>query len=139
MAHAESVSLETAAEARVCGRYHEAIQIFANQHAEASTEPGLILEYASLLAAQGLQYDRAIFLRGVLERIKMQESNESTPRTFVPLLELLLADAEYWAFGKWSRAVKAMRKAQAWLRTADVNSQTDDEVPPRFSVIHFLY
>ena len=138
MSNDEPISVDIAVEARVCGHYQKAVTILTAKHPETSTEPRLLLEYASLLAAQGLEHDRAVFLQGALERIKLQGSNESMPQSFVHLLELLLADAEYWAFGKWSLAVKAMRKAQGWLRTANANSLTDDEVPSRISITPFL-
>lgn len=113
--------IELAAQARQCGRYAGAHEVFANRLPDAKTLPLLVYEYADLLTDQGLEGDRLKFL-----------SNDSffqTPATGErQLLDLMLADAGLWVEGRLQDAVESARKSKHYLRSGSINDLSDIHV-----------
>jgi hypothetical protein len=103
-------SLEAVAEARQCGRYNEAHKYFKSSLPNANSLPILAFEYADLLTDQGLESDRVAFLEEAVHLLQLsEESNERR------LLDLMLADAQLWAYGSLRNAVEVTRGSRSWL------------------------
>lgn len=103
-------SLEALAEARQCGRHNEAHKTFKNNLPNANSLPLLTFEYADLLTDQGLEGDRATFLEEAVRHLQL--ADESSERR---LLDLMLADAQFWAYGSLRNAVEVARGSRSWL------------------------
>jgi len=102
--------LEAAAEARQCGRHNEAYKIFKDSLPDPSSLPLLAFEYADLLTDQGLEGNRAAFLEEAVGHLQL--ADESSERR---LLDLMLADAQLWAYGRLRNAVETARASRSWL------------------------
>jgi hypothetical protein len=103
-------SLEAVAEARQCGRHNEAHKTFKNSLPNANSLPLLTFEYADLLTDQGLEGNRAAFLEEAVRHLQL--ADESSERR---LLDLMLADAQLWAYGSLRNAVEVARGSRSWL------------------------
>jgi hypothetical protein len=102
--------LEAVAEARQCGRHNEAHKTLKDNLPNPNSLPLLAFEYADLLTDQGLEGDRAAFLEQTIRYLQLTgDSNERR------LLNLMLADAQFWAYGSLRNAVKVARESRSWL------------------------
>lgn len=97
--------IEGAAEARQCGRYREAHQIFSERLPDPATRPLLALEYADLLTDQGLERDRQAFLTRAASSL---QSNATVEQRL--LVDLMQADARIWAEGRLHEALASARE-----------------------------
>ena len=118
-------ALEEAACAHYCGRYTDAHSIFDSRLPESSTSPILALQRADLMTSQGLEHDRIKLLQSALEMVRASKEN---PRSIRLLMELMLADAQFWAFGEMSPAVDLLPSVRALLRASGLGNLSDVEV-----------
>jgi hypothetical protein len=103
-------ALEAVAQARQCGRYNVAHEIFKSSLLDPNSLPLLTFEYADLLTDQGLEGDRIAFLEEAVRHLKL--ADESSERR---LLDLMIADAQLWAYGSLRNAVEAARRIRSRL------------------------
>jgi hypothetical protein len=102
--------LEAVAEARQCGRHNDAHKTFKDSLPNPKSLPILAFEYADLLTDQGMEGDRAVFLEEAGRHL--QPADGSSERR---LLDLMLADAQLWAYGSLRNAVEVARRSRSWL------------------------
>lgn len=119
-AHREA--LEAAVCAHHCGRFDDAASIFDSRLPESHTIPILTLERSDLLTVQGLEHERVELLRKALQHLPYENHGERT------LTELLLADAELWAFGALREAFAKALGARRWLSGRSRDKLSDIEV-----------
>lgn len=98
ISEAERDALERAAAAQYCGRYRDAKSIFDSQLSASHTLPILTLQRADMLTAQGCEHERMHLLEKALKRPDL----EHHPASVRLLMQLMLADAQFWARGKIS-------------------------------------
>lgn len=111
-------AFEKASCAHFCGRFVDATAIFDTQLPASHTIPLLALQKADMLTTQGLEHERIELLQRALHNA--EKTSLSDPE--VRLLKLMLADAEYWAFGKLNNAFLQAQSVQKWLRARQFNN-----------------
>lgn len=121
----ERVALEDAACAHYCGRYQEASVIFDSRLPESHTKPLLALQRADMLAAQGLEHDRIKLLKQTLDTLPDKEVALAPVRL---LFTFMLADAEFWAFGKMKDVVSLLPAVRKHLGSCGIDHLSDVEV-----------
>jgi hypothetical protein len=125
------VFLEAAAEARTCGRPTEAHKTFKDSLPEPRSNALLALEYADLLTDQGLEGDRATFLEEAIHVLELPEGSNKRR-----LLDLMLADAQFWAHGSLRNAVQVARDSRSWL--GGDHTKPLDDLRVRLNGIHVI-
>jgi hypothetical protein len=113
--------LERAACAHLCGRFTESTSIFDSDLPPSHLVPILTLQKADMLTTQGLEHDRIKLLQQALAHGSKQDV--STPEH--KLIELMLADAEYWAYGKLKNALDKARGIKKWLKNSTIKDLSD--------------
>jgi hypothetical protein len=116
-------ALEAAVCAHQCGRFNEARDIFETQLPPSHTSFIITLERSDMLSSQGLEHERVKLLRSALQSLDLDEATGQRI-----LIELLLADAEYWAFGMLQQAYAKALNAARWIRVYKSNNWTEVEV-----------
>lgn len=109
LTHEQQVSLERAASAHYCGRYHEADDIFASDLGTLHTIPIVALQHADMLTASGRERERVDIIRAAQASLDPQAEDSASLSL---LLELMLAEAEYFANGLLP---ETSQHAQPWL------------------------
>lgn len=120
-----------------CGRYRDARAIFEQQLPRSSSIPMLAMQHADILTNQGVEQERVEFLKATLDIIDMaQESEASTERL---LLELMLLDASFWAYGKMDGLLNKARQIRERIAQVNLDNLNDTEVCQRFLPCHKLH
>jgi hypothetical protein len=113
---AQRTALEDAACAHYCGRY---------QDAEAIFDLNLALQRADMLTTQGREHERISLLKLVLGEPAV---NTAELKSVQLLLKVMLADAEFWAFGQTEDMVNLLRTVRTFVRSRGINRLSDVEV-----------
>ena len=131
----QQAALETAVCASNCGRFQEASAIFDSQLPPSHDSLLLTLERSDMLTLQGIELQRVTLLSARLRLIGNQETTQGEKL----LLELLLADAEYWAFGTLRKAVGKALEAKEALASRSMENLSNVEVSDsKPLVLHLL-
>ena len=117
-------ALEAAVCAFACGRFAAAAEILRNKLPENHEYAIIALEKANMLNLQGLQDENVRLLKTRLEYL----SGKATISGEVTLLELLLADAQYWATGTLKDSVDKARAIRDSFKSKDPTQLGDLEV-----------
>jgi hypothetical protein len=112
-------AFENAARAHSCGRYQDGQTIFDSDLPESSTIPILALQRADMLTTQGHEKERIKLLQAALE---VTSTTESSIRL---LMELMLADARFWALGEMQPAIDLIPKVRKLLRSSGMENLSD--------------
>ena len=126
----QRVALEEAASAHYCGRYAEAHSIFHSRLPPSSSIPILALQRADMLTSQGCEHERIDLLQAALAAVSMTEPELEPVRL---LMEMMLADALYWAYGEMNPAIDLLPVVRKLLRRSGIENLSDIEVD-----IHYL-
>ena len=118
--------LEEAAMAHQCGRYIDARAIFDNDLPPSSSIPMLAMERADMLTAQGVERERIALLETTLRNHEL--TNDGVDSDERLLLELMLLDAVYWAYGKMEGLLEKARQIRERVSRVDINNLGDLEV-----------
>ena len=128
----QRAALEEAAFAQACGRYRDAHSVFDSRLPKSSTLPILALQRADMLSAQGCEHERSTLLQAALQVVSTTETALSPVRL---LMEMMLADAQFWAFGEMDPAVGLLPSVRDLLRTSGMENLSDVEVISVFNLI----
>lgn len=79
-----------------------------------------------MLTTQGLEHERIALLKQTLENERAWSTKVTGGER--ELLSLLLADAEYWAYGKMKGLLNEARSMRDWLAMASVADLSDIQV-----------
>lgn len=121
----QRAALEEASFAQYCGRYGDAQSIFDSRLPESSTMPVLALQRADMLTTQGCEHERIDLLQAALAVVS---TTETALRPIRLLMEMMLADAQFWALGEMDFAVSLLPSVRNLLRTSGINNLSDIEV-----------
>ena len=115
--------LEEAACAHYCGRYADATSIFNNRLPPSHSSLLLALQRADMLTTQGCEPERVTLLKDTIASTGGTISGSERL-----LLELMLADAEYWTRGKTKPLARCISIVHHSLHEKDLQSLSDVEV-----------
>ena len=118
-------ALEDAAQAHYCGRYHDAEAIFASRLPQSHTVPVTTLQRADMLTTQGCESDRVELLRAALTA---SETTPPLPANVRLLMNFMLADAEFWTYGRMDDVVALLPTIRAHVEECKIEHMTDIEV-----------
>ena len=118
--------LEEAAMAHQCGRFIDANAIFEHNLPMSSSIPLLAMEHADMLTTQGLERDRIKLLEATLNKHELTNNGVATNERL--LLELMLLDAYFWAYGKMKGLLDKARQVREQVSQVDINNLSDLEV-----------
>lgn len=121
----QQAALEEAAFAQYCGRYGDAHSIFNSRLPESSTMPILALQRADMLTTQGYEHERIDLLQAALNVLSKAET---ALRPIRLLMEMMLADAQFWALGEMRPALSLLPAVRNLLRTSGMEKLSDIEV-----------
>ena len=123
--------LEEAAMAHQCGRYSDANALYEHNLPASSSIPMLAMEHADMLTTQGLERDRIRLLEATLNNHEV--TNDGVTSNERLLLELMLLDAYFWAYGKMEGLLDKARRVRDIVSQVDVNNLSDLEVSSKIS------
>ena len=130
----ERNDLEEAAMAHQCGRFADAKALFDYSLPTSSSIPLLAMEYADVLTTQGVERERIKLLEATLNNLELTNHGVTTNERL--LLELMLLDAYYWAYGKMRGLLDKARQVRQWVSQVNIYNLGDLEVNfRRFPVI----
>ncbi|KAK0510770.1 hypothetical protein JMJ35_007202 [Cladonia borealis] len=118
--------LEEAAMAHQCGRFTDANALYEHNLPTSSSIPMLAMEHADMLTTQGLERDRIKLLETTLNRHKL--TNNGVATNDLLLLELMLLDAYFWAYGKMEGLLDKARQVREQVSQVDINDLSDLEL-----------
>ena len=118
--------LEEAAMARQCGRFADAKALFDHNLPTSSSIPMLAMEHADMLTMQGVERERIKLLEATLHNHELTNDGLATNERL--LLELMLLDAYYWAYGKMEGLLEKARQVRERVSQVDINNLSDLEV-----------
>lgn len=124
-------TLEKAVCAHHCSRFEDAAIIFHAQLPKSTRVPILALEQSDMLTTQGKEHERIALLKKAIENEEIWSASledEFTRLLVKQLMQLLLADAEYWAFGKLKPLLDEARRMRQLLQGIKEPKLTDIEV-----------
>ena len=130
----ERQHLEEAAMAHQCGRFADAQALFDYSLPTSSSIPMLAMEHADMLTTQGAERERIKALESTLNNCKLTNYGVATDQRL--LLELMLLDAYYWAYGKMGGFLDKARQVRQRVAQINIHALGDLEVSfQRFAVI----
>ena len=118
--------LEEAAMAHHCGRFADAKALFDHNLPISSSIPMLAMEHADMLTTQGTERERINLLEATLHNHALTNNGVATNERL--LLELMLLDAHYWAYGKMEGLLEKARQIRERVSQVDINELSDLEV-----------
>ena len=118
--------LEEAAMAWQCGRFADAKALFDHNLPPSFSIPMLAMEHADMLTTQGVERERIKILDAALHDNKHTNNGVTTDERL--LLELMLLDAYYWAYGKMEGLLEKARQVREWVSQVDIKDLSDLEV-----------
>ena len=118
--------LEEAAMAHQCGRFTDADALYEHDLPTSSSIPMLAMEHADMLTTQGLERDRVKLLEATLDSPEL--TNDGAVSNERLLLELMLLDAYFWAYGKMEGLMDKARRVRDHVSQVDMNILNDLEV-----------
>ena len=118
--------LEEAAMAYQCGRFADANALYEHDLPTSSSIPMLAMEHADMLRTQGLERDRIKLLETTLNGHELTNNGVATNERH--LLELMLLDAYFWAYGKMEGLLDKARQVREQVSQVDINNLSDLEV-----------
>ena len=118
--------LEEAAMAYRCGRFADAKAIFDYSLPPSSSIPMLAMEHADMLTTQGVERERIKLLEATLHNHELTNYGTATDERL--LLELMLLDAYYWAYGKMGGFLDKARQVRQRLSQTHIYNLSDLEV-----------
>jgi hypothetical protein len=126
----DRITLEQIAFAHYSGRYQEATELYQAWDATPSAKTIFVLQMADMFTSQGLEHDRIQLLESAL--LYSSEGTDPTSQ----LMRLMLANAEFWAYGKTTWLLDMVYRVKASLRSKDSADLTDIEVLPALFARH---
>lgn len=118
--------LEEAAMAHQCGRFADANALYEHNLPLSSSIPMLAMEHADMLTTQGLERNRIKLLEVTLNNNELTNNGVATNERL--LLELMLFDAYFWAYGKMEGSLDKARQVRERVSQVNINSLSDLEV-----------
>ena len=118
--------LEEAAMAHQCGKFVDAKALFHNNLPASSSIPMLAMEHADMLTTQGVERERIELLKATLHNLELTNDGVATNERL--LLELMLLDAFYWAYGKMEGLLDKARQVSERISQVAINNLSDLEV-----------
>ena len=118
--------LEEAAMAHQCGRFTDANALYEHNLPMSSSIPMLAMEHADMLTTQGLERDRIKLLEATLNNPELMNNGVASNERL--LLELMLSDAYFWAYGKMEGLLDKARQVRDHVSQVDINNLSDLEV-----------
>ena len=118
--------LEEAAMAHQCGRFADANALYEHNLPTSSSIPMLAMEHADMLTTQGLERDRIKLLAATLNNHELTNNGVETNERL--LLELMLLDAYFWAYGKMEGLLDKARQVREQVSQAEIKNLSDIEV-----------
>ena len=118
--------LEEAAMAHQCGRFADANALYEHNLPTSSSIPMLAMEHADMLTTQGLERDRIKLLEATLNNHELTNNGVETNERL--LLELMLLDAYFWAYGKMEGLLDKARQVREQVSQAEIKNLSDIEV-----------
>lgn len=118
--------LEEAAMAYQCGRFTDAKALFDQSLPTSSSIPMLAMQHADMLTTQGVERERIKILKATLHDHELTNYGHSTNERL--LLELMLLDAYYWAYGKMEGLLSKARQVRERVSQVEINNLSDLEV-----------
>ena len=112
--------------ARQCGRFADANTLYEHDLPLSSSIPMLAMEHADMLTTQGLERDRIKLLEATLNNAELANNRVASNERL--LLELMLSDAYYWAYGKMEGLLDKARQVREQVSQVDIKNLTDIEV-----------
>ena len=122
----ERNDLEEAAMAWRCGRFAEAKEYFHHKLPISSSIPMLAMEYADLLALQGLERERIKILEATLEN--HEPTNDRAAILEHLLLQLMQSFAYFFAHGKMVGLLPKARQIRELVSQAEIDHLSDVQV-----------
>ena len=112
--------LEEAAMANQCGRFTDANALYEHNLPMSSSIPMLAMEHADMLTTQGLERDRVKLLETTLNSHELTNNGVATNERL--LLELMLSDAYFWAYGKMGGLLDKARQVRDHVSQVDIKT-----------------
>ncbi len=124
----EQTALEEAACAHYCGRYQDCDAIFASKLPPSPEKAIIALQRADMLTSQGLEQERVTLIKRTLASFPQEDEGAENLQAVRFLLEFMLIDAEYWAFGNLEAAAKFLPLVRNRLDLVTIENLSDTEV-----------
>ena len=118
--------LEEAAMAHQCGRFADARALFDHSLPTSSLIPMLAMEHSDVLTTQGVERERIKILESTLNNLKLTNYGIATNERL--LLELMLLDAYYWAYGKTGGLLNKAHQVRQRVCQVNMHNLGDLEV-----------
>ena len=112
--------------AHQCGRFTDADALYEHDLPTSSSIPMLAMEHADMLTTQGLERDRIKLLEATLNNPELTNDGPASDERL--LLELMLLDAYFWAYGKMEGLMDKARRVRDHVSQVDINNLNDLEV-----------
>ena len=126
MTEKERNHLEEAAMAHQCGRFADTKALFDHNLPTSSSIPMLAMEHSDVLTTQGDERERIKILESTLNSLKLTNYGVATNERL--LLELMLLDAYYWAYGKTRGLLDKVHQVRQGLSQVNIYNLSDLEV-----------
>ncbi|KAL9085820.1 MAG: hypothetical protein Q9159_004485 [Coniocarpon cinnabarinum] len=121
----QRLALERAAAALYCGRLHDAESIFDSELPSFATQPIVALQRADMLNMHGMEHERIKLLETTLAAAEGENNNDNNIDL---LLQFMLADAKFWAFGIMQEALDLLPRIRQALRKRGLSNLCDVEI-----------
>ena len=112
--------------AHQCGRFADTNALFEHSLPMSSSIPMLAMERADTLTTQGAERERIKLLEATLDNGELTNDGIATNERL--LLELMLVDAYFWAYGKIEGLLDKARQVRERVSQVDMNNLGDLEV-----------
>jgi len=119
------LEFEAACCALYSGRFADAVAIFDSKLPKSYSKPILALQRADMLTNQGLEHDRIKLIQAALADLSETLPELSSVRL---LMQFMLADAEFWAYGRIEPVLNMIHTVKERLSLRDIGDLSDVEV-----------
>ncbi len=126
-------AFESACCAQYCGRFEDGAAIYLTELPASEMKPVLALQHADMLTQQGSEHARIELLRLALANLPTN-ADEGDLAGVRLLMQLMVADAEFWAEGKTEPAVKIIPAVREVFQRRNIQGLSDIEVSCSVSV-----
>ncbi|KAJ5764846.1 hypothetical protein N7520_004405 [Penicillium odoratum] len=131
---AQQNQFEAACYAQHCGRFEHATAIYSTDLPASQMKPILALQRADMLTLQGSEHARIDLLERALGRIPPDTETINVARIRL-LMNLMLADAEFWAEGLTEPAMISIAAVKEHFQEGNIGVQGLDDVQVRIIIL----